>query len=611
MPKPEAHVDWDRPALLHSGIGFPSGFGVRRSGLRRGNAAASLLPGLIVLAAAAYLAVQMRMPSTDGDPLALLAMTPVSAEGRVKPMDTVARNALMVLSGKSELRHEGQTISAVQWLADAIARPEVARSYPVFRVDHPDVLTLIGSDPESGGRHRFSVDDLVPHFDKIAEQGRLAAQVKRGDRNAYQKHVFELWVHVNRFAELANLQTPFVVPPAGGHDWRPLPAVFAQGSADDDAPPAAQLLASAFAAYREQNLPAVGSALSQHLTMLTFERPVEMRKAKLEVFFNHFAPFYHGMVLYVLALVLGLASVMASGYRGSELGRGLWHAAVMVLALTLVLHTAALGARMWLQGRPPVTNLYSSAVFIGWCAVILGLVLEVYFRNALGTIAAALTGFATLIVAHHLAEGDTMQMMQAVLDSNFWLATHVVTITIGYSACFIAGAIGLAFICTGLFTPHLTRGTAQGMHRMMYGVVAFALLFSFVGTVLGGIWADQSWGRFWGWDPKENGAVLIVLMNAVILHARWAGMIHARGVAVLCVAGNIVTAWSWFGTNMLGIGLHSYGFMDSAVFWMLAFVGSQLLFIALGCVPTRLWTSYNAPDPVPLDNAAAAPTLAV
>lgn len=112
-----------------------------------------------------------------------------------------------------------------------------------------------------------------------------------------------------------------------------------------------------------------------------------------------------------------------------------------------------------------------------------------------------------------------------------------------------------------------------------------------MGTVLGGIWADQSWGRFWGWDPKENGAALIVLMNLIILHARWGGMIRHRGVAVLAVAGNIVTAWSWFGTNMLGVGLHSYGFTDSAVFWISVFVLSQLAIIAIGLIPMKHWRS--------------------
>jgi len=111
------------------------------------------------------------------------------------------------------------------------------------------------------------------------------------------------------------------------------------------------------------------------------------------------------------------------------------------------------------------------------------------------------------------------------------------------------------------------------------------MLLSFVGTVLGGIWADQSWGRFWGWDPKENGAALVVLINAIILHARWGGMIRAKGIAVLAVAGNIVTAWSWFGTNMLGVGLHAYGFMDSASMWLAIFVAAQVMLMLTGLIP--------------------------
>jgi hypothetical protein len=114
-----------------------------------------------------------------------------------------------------------------------------------------------------------------------------------------------------------------------------------------------------------------------------------------------------------------------------------------------------------------------------------------------------------------------------------------------------------------------------------------------VGTVLGGIWADQSWGRFWGWDPKENGALIIVLWNALILHLRWGGMVRERGLATCAIIGNIVTSWSWFGVNMLGIGLHSYGFMDAAFYWLLAFVASQLVLIALGSMPLRLWKSFR------------------
>jgi ABC-type transport system involved in cytochrome c biogenesis permease subunit len=260
--------------------------------------------------------------------------------------------------------------------------------------------------------------------------------------------------------------------------------------------------------------------------------------------------------------------------------------------LAFVISTVGILTRMWLEARPPVTNLYSSALFVGWGAVALCLVLERFYRNSIGTVAGGVIGFATLLIAHHLAlGGDTMEMMRAVLDSNFWLATHVVTIAIGYSATFLAGFLAVIYVLRGTLTRTLDQATASSLARMIYGIVCFATLFSFVGTILGGIWADQSWGRFWGWDPKENGALLIVIWNSIILHARWGGYVQARGLAVLAIFGNIVTAWSWFGVNMLGVGLHSYGFMDSAFWWLVGFAGSQIALILIAALPASSWRS--------------------
>ena len=114
-----------------------------------------------------------------------------------------------------------------------------------------------------------------------------------------------------------------------------------------------------------------------------------------------------------------------------------------------------------------------------------------------------------------------MEMLQAVLDTNFWLATHVVIITIGYSATFVAGFLAIVYVVRDFVSNKVAfdKVNRTGITKMIYGIVCFATLFSFVGTVLGGIWADQSWGRFWGWDPKENGALMIVIWNAAILHA--------------------------------------------------------------------------------------------
>jgi ABC-type transport system involved in cytochrome c biogenesis permease subunit len=268
--------------------------------------------------------------------------------------------------------------------------------------------------------------------------------------------------------------------------------------------------------------------------------------------------------------------------------------AFYLIILAWVIHTFGLVFRMYLEGRPPVTNLYSSAIFIGWGAVILGMVLEKIYRDGIGSVVAASAGFITLIIAHTLAlTGDTMEMMRAVLDTNFWLATHVVAVTLGYASTFVAGFLAIIYILRGLFTTTLSTETARSLSRMVYGIVCFATLFSFVGTVLGGIWADQSWGRFWGWDPKENGALLIVLWNATILHARWGGIVRERGLMNLAIFGNIVTSFSWFGVNMLGIGLHSYGFTDAAFKWLILFISTQVCLILLGLLPLKFWRSFQ------------------
>jgi cytochrome c biogenesis factor len=167
----------------------------------------------------------------------------------------------------------------------------------------------------------------------------------------------------------------------------------------------------------------------------------------------------------------------------------------------------------------------------------------------------------------------------------------------------------MAYVILGIFTPLLSAkvgkveantNLGKALAKMVYAIVCFATLFSFIGTVLGGIWADQSWGRFWGWDPKENGALLIVIWNVLILHARWGGLIRERGLMNLAIFGNIVTAFSWFGVNMLGIGLHSYGFMDAAFKWLMLFNVTQVVLILLGCLPLSVWKSFNGSGAKPL-----------
>jgi len=224
----------------------------------------------------------------------------------------------------------------------------------------------------------------------------------------------------------------------------------------------------------------------------------------------------------------------------------------------------------------------------------LGLALNVAYKNNLsnpGILLANISGFLLLLVSSKFAvEGDTMQVLIAVLNSNFWLSTHVICITIGYAGTFSAGVIGHIYLIqkykslklTAEASSSLLEDQAQELKKltiMIYAILGFGLCFSFLGTMLGGIWADQSWGRFWGWDPKENGALLIVLWTATVFHARLAGLIKETGLAVGSVIGSMVVMISWFGVNLLGVGLHSYGFTSGVASYLFGYLLLEILFL--------------------------------
>jgi len=613
------------------------------------------LPRILSAVAILWIAIAFLPPSSRKDSMDLVEFgnLPVLSGGRIKPLDSIARTSLLIAHGKQELRMEdGSRVSAAQWITDLLLNPAVADDYPTFLIHNTEVLGLVGL--EQSNRKHFSFNDLHPHLEEIERQGLLADKIESVHRSAFETAIFNLrnrlflyqriknsiapesaqdfvrelnayesamvpgleamrlqqlnepfeeeaagrlGAFVNRYEVLSAMAYAFAVPPLHdidqpeNHEWLPVGESLLRSLSTGEVDPVVHTYASMTQSYRDGNVADFNRSVRELSAWMATSYPEESRRAGFEFFFNHVQPFHLSMVLYAAAFLLACASWL--GYAP----RPLASSAFWLIAISLVVHTFGLAARMYLQDRPPVTNLYSSAIFIGWGTVILGLILERIFRDGIGAAAASAVGFATLIVARHLAgSGDTLEMLRAVLDTNFWLATHVIIITAGYSAMFLAGFLAILYVVRGLFTKTLSTVAAQSLSRMVYGILCFATLFSFVGTVLGGIWADQSWGRFWGWDPKENGALMIVIWCALILHARWGGFIKARGMMAMAIFGNVITSFSWFGTNMLGIGLHSYGFMDKGFPWLIGFMLSQMVFIAICAIPLTKWRSFGSPE---------------
>jgi len=630
------------------------------------------IPILVAALALAWAGSRL-LPHGKGDrELAVFGGLPVVFNGRVQPLDSVARNSLLQIRGKQSLSEAGRpgSLSAIEWLLEVMTRPEVAVERRVFRIDHPELKALFDlplidpSDPLDDGKH-YSMSRLSKGFDKLSKQSEIAREKDPAARDPFEQAVIKLGgalnlhlrlqatlkpirttdfgaelndyqasigpgsdalrarmagrpfdtnaltrllEHAERYLLMYRADAPLVVPPHHPErerdNWMRVPEALLESSIpvpllkhllpnEERLPqaeadrllaragsvplhPSLPLIAGIVGAAAKQDSAAFDAAVAAYRATLESAFGAEITKARREQIFNRAEPFYSAMVLYVTAFVL--AAIFWFTLSETVRRTAFW----LVVAAFLV-HTLGLLTRMWLEGRPPVTNLYSSAVFIGWGAAALGLIIERFWRNGIGLAVAGLLSFASLIVAHYLAQtGDTMEMMRAVLDTNFWLATHVVIVTLGYAATYVAGFLSLLWVGLSFGGKAMTPDLNRSLARMVYGIICFATLFSFTGTVLGGIWADQSWGRFWGWDPKENGALIIVLWNALILHARWGGMVRERGIHLLAIAGNIVTSWSWFGTNMLGVGLHSYGFTDAAFKALLAFATFNILAIAAG-----------------------------
>jgi len=559
---------------------------------------------------------------------------------------------LQALLEKRQVRLTGGAISSVDWFIEVCFRAPIARHLPTFRVEHPNVLKRVGGDPEKS--LYVSWDGILKNSAELSKAAEQARKRPQADRDVEDRGLLTLESAARQYATLSMTFIPGDLPldvtprreygawisalnralsemnaSATGKAFDPelqkTVKTFVERYQDFERegviglmPPKDEtslarwdnLGASLLGIIKDQKAHRAGLAEDGIITRYA-DFSMAWREGKdddcsrlssaiaaslkgpwtarveSEASFGRLQPFYWLLIAYVVVVLM----VLVSWVTGSEALR-VW--GYRLLVLSFILHTAALLYRMWLHDRPPVTNLYSTGIFVAWGAVGLGIMLERVWKNGIGAVATGITGFVSLIVAHNLGLSgeDNLESVRAVLDTNFWLATHVTIVTLGYSATFVAGLLGALHLALRAFKKDYNWG--DSVARAAYGILAFAVMASFIGTMLGGIWADQSWGRFWGWDPKENGAILIVLWCALCLHARWGGLVRREGLMQLLIFGNIVTAWSWFGTNLLGVGLHSYGFTETGAFWLYyVFCPSQLALIALGWLPDRSKSAHK------------------
>lgn len=574
------------------------------------------------------------------------ALMPVQHDGRLKPLDSFARDFLTMFSGHAQV----DGMSATAWLAEVLFQSESAYKRRIFNIPNPAVQHAI--DLPEREDHRYSFTEVTKAMD--AHQEMIHSLLpKQGTRtlDPAQEQLIALYTNILWYFELnrsVSLVLPLfsvhdatsakaigvpadkfltwgemmhhrpaylklvkpvldkkktterenellqigllmqrmeidketrvlrVMPPLWGNDremWLSPWAVVQEGQGS---PQSAALLAAwnkAGNAWRSGDAVAWNAASADLLKQtMTGAQDIRPAALKTEYLYNRADLFTLSLALYVSAFL----ALLAVGAGGPVM---FYRASFGMLALGAALHFIGLAMRIYIMARPPVGTLYESILFVGLVAVTGGLVIEWRTRQGLGLALGMLTGTVLQFIGlRYAGEGDSMGMLVAVLNTNFWLATHVVAITIAYGCCIIAGLLAHFWLLQKVVTPD-ERLRLELTAKSMLGAALVALLFAMTGTILGGIWADQSWGRFWGWDPKENGALLIVLWLLWLLHGRLSGMLAPVRFALGLALTTVVVALSWFGVNLLGVGLHSYGFTSGIAFNLGLFVATEVAII--------------------------------
>ena len=568
------------------------------------------------------------------------AQIPVQHEGRIKPIDTFARSILYTISGKSSLGAMDADEWLAETLFDpaqALHRPlfrvlkpqtfdlparkssiySFAEISPVLLARSTSIQTLLSGNEETWSEdqrellrlHEISIlyTQLLRSFsfvlplnislpESLAKEWgiteekpftladfqrfetRLDARVKKiinekGDQpdqyspEEQQIALFAMDMQILKNSGENNIL--FRIVPAQWEfakgEWYSPWALTQQGAGSPSSAEYLGLWKEMAHAYTQRDSDSWNEATSKALkTSHAFSSP---EKLKVEFAYNKFHPLTIAMMFYALALA-GYAAFALRTCRNSR------YLACAALLGGCVLHGASILARVLILERPPVGTLYESILFVALTCSVIGLIYEMFRKDGNGLLIGALSGLLLLFTAQGFGGDDTMKMLVAVLNTNFWLSTHVLCITLGYGWCIITSLLAhtwLARTALGKDAGNLMRGLKT--------LTLLSLLFTAIGTLLGGIWADQSWGRFWGWDPKENGALLIVLWLIWVLHAQITGHLD-RTKWVAALAGlSIIVGLAWFGVNLLGTGLHSYGFITGVAGGLFAFCAAEVLLI--------------------------------
>jgi cytochrome c-type biogenesis protein CcsB len=491
---------------------------------------------------------------------------PIQDGGRIKPFDTFARETLQLLTGKET--YEGKP--AYQIIMTWVLEPSGWEDKPLLEVKHHLVKKALKLEEKK----LYTINEIwqQERLPLIFQELRAKRDTKE-KLDPYFQAIQRLESQLFLFRETAAGRMLRLLPAAASDSWRSL-AEFTPEEQTLFAEMTKQFIQSLESGPSAEYATAVNAFVNSARTQFPQIYPGQ-RVIDVEVFYNEFHPYRWAWIFYLIGFVLmGLSWLLVKDR--------LYIPAWVAVCIGLGFNIFGMALRIYLIGRPPVTNMYETVVWVGFGAVIFAMIIEAVYKWRFILLAGSAVGAFTLVLANMAPAvlDKSLHPLEPVLRSNFWLTIHVMTITISYAAFFLALALG--DICMVYFLKGEKKYEAEikAIVLSIYRCKQIGISFLAPGIILGGIWADYSWGRFWGWDPKETWALIALLGYIAVLHGRLAGWIKDFGMAASGIITFSLVIMAWYGVNfVLGAGLHSYGFGAGGVEYVSTFVAIHILFV--------------------------------
>lgn len=497
--------------------------------------------------------------------------------GRRKPIDTFARETLIRISGRSTYTDSrGKTWQADDLVLSALLGTHDWKSEPLVLVTYGKLAEQLKLDKT---KRRFSFAQLaaLPELSQLAGEARALQRAEK-PLDRFQQEVMRVSDRLTLLTRLMD-GSAFLIVPAAEKATDPWTAPDSSQLSEARFGPVQQNLEKFATAYVHGDgfqFSRAANQLRESLRVLSPNIYPTESQLRLEYFSNHFEGFYRAAWCYGIALIL----LIAAQWRMR--GTALRNIGVAVAILGLLFHASAIVMRCFIAGRPPVTNMYESIIWVSFAVSFFGMIFFARYRAPIYLLAALPVTLIALLLVHQMpiAMPASIDPLVPVLRDNFWLTIHVLTITLSYAA--FALAMGFGHILLWRYARNPTAARAdQPMHFWLYRVLQLGVLLLAAGTILGGVWANYSWGRFWGWDPKETWALIALLCYILTLHGRLAGWWTQFGLVVASVVCFLAVLMAWYGVNfVLGKGLHSYGFGIGGETYVATFVVLDLLYVA-------------------------------